>query len=630
VLAAKADEILRGRYQYFGYPSVQLAEPVDFEFDPFSRRSWPRRHGKRIDYRHAEFGDPKWIWELNRLQELPLLAATWLLTGDERYAARGLELARRWLSTSEPGRGIAWSNGFEAGLRAISLAVFLDAMRGSHLLDRSDVERIVVSLWQHARWIERDPSTHSSANNHLIGELAGLVTIGLLVPELSGGNDFLARGLVDLGTEADRQIARDGTSVEQAFRYHVFVLDQLLAVVALLDAAGHPCPQPILDALARSGRALAAQLGECDPEPAYGDADDAVVLRLDGGGLRTARGIAAGIAARLGDRDARVAAGALDVTACWLFGRDGAERFAAIEPAPAPQSSVLGDAGIVILRAARRRVLFDTGPLGYLSTAAHGHADALQVTVADAGQDLVVDPGVGSYFGDPVVRAALRGTAAHATVTIDGADQSEAGGAFLWTRHASARLTSVDIGRGQAVGVHDGYRSIPGPVAHRRLVRVDGREPIVVVDRLESSAVHEIVQSWPLHPDLEAALEGGVVRATHEGRPRLLLAVQGTSAGRLDLLRGEREPFRGWYSRRLEHVESAWLASWSATAGASIDIVALIWPLAGDEWPEPALTIVSRGDKLEIRYKIAGATRVLSIGSSDRAALGCPGPPDES
>jgi len=619
LLIAKADEILSGSYQYFGYPAARLSEPVDFDFDPLSRQSWPRRHGKRIDYRLAEFGDPKWIWELNRLQELPLLAAASLLGGDERYAARGVELARRWIATSEPGRGIAWSNGFEAGMRSISLAVFLDAMRGSPLLDKSSAEQIVVSLWQHVRWIARDPSTHSSANNHLIGELAGLVAIGLLVPELHRAEVLVDEGLAGLAKEATLQIAPDGTSVEQAFRYQLFVLDHLLVVAALLDAAARPCPESIVDALERSGRAFAALLGESDPEPRYGDADDAFVLRLGGCGLRTARGVAAGIAARVGDRDARVVAPTLDATACWLFGEEGAERFETTEPGAAPKSAFLPDAGIVVLRAGGSRVLFDAGPLGYLATAAHGHADALQVTVAEGGEDLVVDPGVGSYFGDPVARAALRGTAAHATVTIDGEDQSEAGGAFLWTRHASARLVSVDLGRGQAVGVHDGYRLLTHPVTHRRLVRVDGDEPIIVVDRLESVAAHEVVQSWLLHPGLDAVLEGGVVRATRDGRPRLLIAVQGTSAGRLGLLRGDREPFRGWYSRRLEHLEPAWLASWSATAAGSIEIVALVWPLSMGEWPEPSLEVVQRSDGLEIRYTRARATRVLLIGASDLA-----------
>ena len=619
-LVQAAADVLDARYCYFGYPPVRLAEPVDFARDPFSERVWPARHGKRIDYRLAGFGDPKWIWELNRLQELPLLAAASLVSGEERYARRGLDLARRWLATTEPGRGIAWSNGFEAGMRAISLALFLDALRGSPLLEPRDDEQIAVSLWQHARWIRRDPSTHSSANNHLIGELSGLVAIGLLAPELRDAELLLADSLAGLAREADRQIARDGTSVEQAFRYHLFVLDHLLVVVALLDAAGRSCPAAVIDALRRSGRALAAQLGESEPEPTYGDGDDGLVIRLGGREPRTARAVAAGIAARLGDGAARAAA-TPDATTYWLFGADGANRLALTEAAPVLGSVFLQDAGVAILRAGRRRVMFDAGPLGYLAIAAHGHADALQVTVSEGEDDLVVDPGVGSYFGRPPVRAALRGTAAHASVTVDGADQSEPGGPFLWARHASARVLGLDLDGGVVAAEHDGYRSLPDPVTHRRLVRVAAEGPILVVDQLVAEASHTVTQSWPLHPSLDAVVQDDVVRASVGGIPRLLIAVDATVPGRLELHRGEEAPVRGWYSRGLEHVEPAWLATWSTTASGAFEIVTLLWPVSRDAWPEPALELRSTADVIEIGLSDSSGHRVCRTISKPSLAL---------
>jgi hypothetical protein len=602
-LLTVAAEILDGRYRYFGYPAADLQEPIEYARDPFSERSWPARHGKRIDYRLAEHGDPKWIWELNRLQELPLLAASWLVSDDERYVRHGVGLVRRWIATAEPGRGIAWSNGFEAAMRAISLALFLDALRGSPFLDHEDAEKIVRTLWEHVRWIRRDPSTHSSANNHLVGELAGLVTAALLVPELTAGEEVLGEGLEGLAREAARQIASDGTSVEQAFRYHLFVLDHLLLVVALLDVGGRTSPSPIRAALERSAQALLAQLGESDPEPTYGDGDDGLVVRLTAADLRGARDVAAAVAARFGDPAARATADSLDATTCWLFGAAGAEVFARTVAARTPGSALLQDAGLVILRSGGCRVMFDAGPLGYLALAAHGHADALQVTLSDAGGDLVVDPGVGSYFARRDVRAAFRGTAAHPTVTVDGADQSEPGGPFLWARHASTRLVDVDLENGRAVAEHDGYRTLPDPVGHRRLVYAAGNGLVIVVDRLDGSAPHEIVQAWPLHPRLDAQLVGDVVHVTREETPRLLLGVQATVAGRLELHRGERDPLRGWYSARLEHLEPAWLATWTAAAVGPVEIVALLWPLEEAPWPDPGLMVERTAGELLIRYR---------------------------
>ena len=59
---------------------------------------------------------------------------------------------------------------------------------------------------------------------------------------------------------------------------------------------------------------------------------------------------------------------------------------------------------MTILRRGSTRTLFDHGPHGYLSLAAHGHADALRVDVSRGGQELIVDPGVGSYFARTELR----------------------------------------------------------------------------------------------------------------------------------------------------------------------------------------------------------------------------------
>src|SRR6266536_2536102 len=127
----RAEASLAGRVQLLGYPEVMLGEDADLRRDPFTGLRWPDRHGKLLDYRPAGYGDPKWVWELNRRQELPLLCLAWVVSGDERFAAVAQKRMLTWLEHFPPGRGIRSSNGFEAGLRGISLALCLDALRGS-------------------------------------------------------------------------------------------------------------------------------------------------------------------------------------------------------------------------------------------------------------------------------------------------------------------------------------------------------------------------------------------------------------------------------------------------------------------------------------------------------------------
>jgi hypothetical protein len=568
-----AEEADAGSVRFFGYPDVRLSRPIDFRLDALTRRTWPDRHGKLIDYRSGGPGDPKWIWELNRLQHLPLLVEAWLLTAEERFAKQAARQSLDWVASQPPGRGIAWSSGFEAGIRALSLGLTFDALRGQLTDEQARV--VLRALDQHARWILRDPSTHSSANNHAVGELAGLAAISLLAPELRDADAWRTHALRRLGEEAERQILPDGTGAEQAFAYHLFALDLFLVVVALLDCALLAPPREILCALERSGEALWAQLGAEDPVPTYGDADDGHALRLEAGARRDARGVAASIAARLGDGRARTVARGLDATAWLLFGDSGAETFARTPPAPMPGSVALRDGGLVVLREAQRRIMVDVGPLGYLSIAAHGHADALQVTLAESGRDLVVDPGAGSYFGRPERRKPFRGTAFHPTVTVDARDQSEPGGPFLWLRHGRAWATHVALEDGVVVGEHDGYAALSDPVRHRRAVAVCPGGSVLVFDRLEGTRTHHYRQSWPLAPSLDArSASPATVEVTDAGQPRLAIALAASRAATLRLVRGSEDPFEGWFSPGLEAMVPSWTCSWEAE-GEAVELAAL-------------------------------------------------------
>jgi len=613
-LLAKAESTLAGRFCFFGYPEVQLARPIDFAYDPHAHVRWPDRHAKLIDYRHAPEGDPKWLWELNRLQHLPLLVAASLVSADWHYAKHAVEQTLEWAAQSPPGRGIAWSNGYEAALRSISLAVVYDALRGTEMLTSRDIESFRTILWQHARWIERDPSTHSSANNHRIGELVALLTAALLAPEIPGSTIRARKALNQLSAELDRQILADGSSAEQAFYYHLHAIDLALVAVAVLDAVAVATPPRILAALHRSASALALQVGDGEPPPRYGDEDDSRALRLDATETRDVSSVASSLAARLGHADICRLARGLDAGTWWLFGAAGGRQLAETRAAVSPGTAVLPVSGLTILRRRNVRVTVDAGPLGHLAVAAHGHADALAVTVVHAGDELIVDPGTGSYFRRPEVRRAFRGTGFHATVVVDGRDQSEPGGAFLWTTHAHSRQLKLAPDKGLVVAEHDGYCRLRDPVRHRRAVVLLEDARLLIYDRLDAAGSHEYALRFPLHPDLEATImDSSTVRATHEGGARLLLSLASSHPGTPNLLRGREQPLAGWWSPRLESLVPAWLISYDVHAHGRVDLVSLAVPCSGGAWPDGTLrmehdgqAVLVKGAGLNARFSLDG------------------------
>src|SRR5256885_11178716 len=84
------------------------------------------------------------------------------------------------------------------------------------------------SVYQHTRFVHGYFSRHSSANNHLIGEAAGLYIAGLTWPCWPKLRDWRHAARQILEREALLQSSADGVNLEQAVCYQQFVLDLLL------------------------------------------------------------------------------------------------------------------------------------------------------------------------------------------------------------------------------------------------------------------------------------------------------------------------------------------------------------------------------------------------------------------
>jgi len=225
--------------------------------------------------------------------------------------------------------------------------------------------------------------------------------------------------LADLSAEADRQILADGAGAEQAVATRCSPLNCSWWSRRCSSNVTVVLPRVLLTR-SSAARFILLRLSERQiPTRVYGDDDEGFAWRLGPEPLRTVRDHLGILGALTGCGTARQR-GTTTWTSEWL------------EQSPltwrrARDSRVLGagvlgdshyapDGGVVVLRAGTRRAVMDVGPLGYLSIAAHGHADALSVTFSIDGQDVIGDPGAGSYYGHPDWRRIHRGTRVHATV----------------------------------------------------------------------------------------------------------------------------------------------------------------------------------------------------------------------
>ena len=603
-----ADKILDGRFGVFALEDARLGFPPRWNVDPKTGIEAPLEFGKDIDYRDAaRVGDIKYLWEINRHLELVTLAQAWHLTADERYARGARALVDSWLTQCPYPRGVNWCASLEHAIRLVnwSFAWHLLGSESSLLFvgeeGRAFRGRWLHSIYQHCHFIAGHWSRHSSANNHLLGEATGLFIASLTWPLWPESPRWQRQAHAELARETLLQIFEDGVNKEQAVWYHHAVADMLLTAGLFARANGCNFDAQYWRAIESMLDFLASIMDVSGGVPAIGDADQGVLVRLvppDTSGAKPWPGVYRSLLATgavLFQRpEFRLKAGELDDKTRWLLGDAAAGRFEAIDTSSArlPVRRSFPRGGYYILgdefeTPGEVRILADAGALGYLSIAAHGHADALAFTLTVGGKPLLIDPGTYSYHTEGEWRHYFRGTSAHNTVMVDGEDQSLFAGSFLWLQHADATVDEFTCSSDPQVLVahHDGYRRLPDPVRHQRTWRYDtSAATLAISDRLECSGVHTVEIFWHFAPECQVACEGKRIVAERDG---VVLTLEAPDRLAVSLVKG-REPGRAGEQR--------------ATDGER----PLGWLSSGFDLKAPATTAVFSG-------RIHGETRLDSL-----------------
>lgn len=573
-----AKRILAGRFDVFALRESALGFPPLWNRDPKTGINAPMHFGKTLDYRDERtVGDIKYLWEINRHYELVTLAQAFYLSKQECYARACRLLLESWLDQCPYPSGQAWSSALENAIRLVNWAVawhLLDA-GSARIFEGTDggefKRRWLDSVHQHCQFIAGHFSLYSSANNHLLGEYMGLFIGALTWPCWKESPAWTAIGRKGLEREALRQNAGDGVNREQAFWYHHEVADMMLLCGVFGRANGVAFSNAYWQRLESMLEFIRAVMDVAGRVPMVGDSDDAVMVRFSQErDFNAYRSLLTSGAIVFGREDFIAGDGRLDDKSRWLLGDQGGARIAPIASGRAGSQvrRAFPEGGYYILghhfgSAAELKIVADAGPLGYLSIAAHGHADALAFTLSAAGHALLIDPGTYAYHTQKKWRDYFRGTSAHNTVRVDGLDQSEAGGNFMWLRKAKARCERWDSGPDSDcfIGSHDGYLRLADPVLHRRKIVFDKlNDTVLVEDVLECRKAHTLEFHWHFSEDCELALDGCKVSASC-GTLRIEMSMP-DSACLPELVSGRDDPPLGWISHRFDEKSASPVILW--------------------------------------------------------------------
>jgi hypothetical protein len=278
----------------------------------------------------------------------------------------------------------------------------------------------------HLWYVWRHRSFGSSANNHLLGELAGLIIALCRWPDM----ECWAASIEELRQCWEREVlaqfAPDGGNREQALHYHRFSWELCWQTRKALAAAGMHISTTVDERLARAVDFFVSVQVPADPWD-YGDSDSATVTPLYGDET-TAEA----------EWYRWFAEPSSSASLHWWLGD--------LPPPAGPPACVRAvedwlvfpESGQAVSWGDAWQARWDLSPLGYLSTGAHGHLDALHLSLWLRGVAVVIDPGTGAYYGDTRLRAWLASWPAHNGPHLPGAKSPVRLGPFLWGTHHPA------------------------------------------------------------------------------------------------------------------------------------------------------------------------------------------------
>jgi len=550
---AVAEKLLQHRYDYLALGEVSLGHTINWNREYKRGINTPLLFGPWMDYRDSEcYGDFKYFWELPRLQHLITLAKAYYLTNEERYASEVAKQIAGFVEQSPYLLGVNWIMPMESAIRLVSIS-WITAFLKEHLKnDPQTCELIEYIVKSHVDYVAGNYAAYSSANNHLVAEAAGVFIAGTCFHQLDKMSSYRQKAYDILSREIIHQHYRDGVNKEQAVHYQIFAFQFFLLAGLLAKANGVDFPKQHWEMLEKSANFIAAIADDDCGVPNIGDSDDGKAVQLSETDCDTVQSILATSTVLFRRSDFKRKAKTFDETSFWLLGQKGKSEFERLDSEIVPSPQVFDRGGYYILSTSNKtkaKIIFDCGPLGFEAIAAHGHADSLSFVLNAYNRPYFVDPGTYTYVADDPYRNYFRSTQAHNTIVVDGQNQSEIAGPFLWGQEANsfAEQWNNNQNHDEVTGWHNGYHRLPDPVTHRRTIKLDREQDVITIDdHLEMKGRHKIEQYFHLHPECHVEkVTDNILQIENEGK-RIELAID--SKFNCDVYAGNERPICGWFS----------------------------------------------------------------------------------
>jgi uncharacterized heparinase superfamily protein len=583
-----------------GFGEKDFGHPINWHRDPLSGRAWPLDFHADISLWHNDGSDIRVLWELNRLGHLVTLGRAYALTKEEEFAAEFFAQVESWREQNAVGRGANWSCAMEVALRAMNLLASFSLFRGSANLSEERLLTLLTMFDQHGAHIRRNLEfSYVATSNHYLSDVAGLLWLAIMLPELSAAREWRAWALAEMLREMDKQILPDGIDYEGSTGYHCFVLELFLYSFILCRANDIPMAEKYWHTLQKMLVYLRSILRPDGMMPLIGDTDGGHALPIVFRSANDRAYLLALGAAVFKESQLKLPQLEAPQELLWLLGEEDLRDYEKLPTSKEEISSqAFPDAGTYLMRHDDLYLLFNANRAHRGRPTSHRHNDAMSIEVSACGRAFIVDPGSYVYTADLNERHLFRSTPYHSTVQIDDVEQNSirAEAPFVNGAEAEVRVSLWEStpGHDRIVAVHSGYDRLPEPIKHQRTVTFDKPNRWwLVEDEIVGKGEHGVAARFHFDTGLEVSLLENnriIARDGTSGASLIVSSLDLNQAAKLEAQFTSRH-----YGSKTESISAGWVTKTTLPCKLRWAIM----PVCVGENPEERLNVVqNRQSKL--------------------------------
>jgi len=281
-LLSAAGQILNEHsWPLLGFGLKHFGEQIEWCRDPLSGYVWQLDYHRDIQLIRGDGSDVRVLWEVNRLGHLLTMACAYAVGGDERFSEECFKQLQSWAQQNPYGRGINWACAMEVALRSMNLLAVFELLKHSPHFTPETLSLFLKLFHQHGTYITDNLEfSHIATSNHYLSDLAGLLWLGIMLPELRDSESWCDFASTELLREMDKQVLPDGADFESSTGYHRFVLELFLYSFILCRENDVEIPTEYWEKLHQMLRYMRAYMRPDGLAPLIGDSDGGQVFPI--------------------------------------------------------------------------------------------------------------------------------------------------------------------------------------------------------------------------------------------------------------------------------------------------------------------------------------------------------------